>query len=73
MDVPDQPQQEPRDADPQSNVDRLLEHLAEDSLAAVLVSAARDAAEGVSPADAMKTVIDQRLQQAQVPHDAAED
>lgn len=48
--------------DPPSNVDRLLEHLKDESLAARLVRA-HGAAEAASPTDSMKAILTERLEQ----------
>lgn len=73
MDVPGQQESEAPEVEPQTNVDRLLGHLAEDSLAAALVRAAREVVSGQSPGDAMKAVIQEQLEEAKVPRDAAQD
>lgn len=73
MDSPGQPESEAPETERQTNVDRLLGHLPEDSLAAALVRAALEVVSGQSSGDAMKAVIQEQLEQAKVPRDAAED
>ena len=73
MDVPSQPDQDASEIGPQANVDRLLGHLRDDSLAAALVRAARDTEQDQSPTEAIKAVVQECLEQAKVPRGAAKD
>ena len=56
----------------QENAERLLHHLKDDSLAAQLVHAHRTA-DGNDPNSAMKTVINERLQQVRAKIDGTTD
>ncbi len=62
----------PDEADPIDNVDRLLKHLKDDSLAAQLVRAHRAPQPG-DPAASMKAILAERLEQAKETLDGAAD
>lgn len=49
--------------EPPSNVDRLLKHLKDDSLAALLVRA-HSAVESADPTESMKAILTERLERA---------
>lgn len=52
-----------------TNIDMLLNHLPEGSFSATLIESARDAEPEMSGADAMKLLIQERVEQARVPSD----
>ena len=62
----------PDEADPKDNVDRLLEHLKNDSLAARLVRAHR-APQAGDPAAPMKALLTERLEQVKETLDGGAD
>ena len=62
----------PDEADPKDNVDRLLEHLKDDSLAARLARAHR-APQAGDPAASMKAILAERLEQVRAKLDGAAD
>ena len=73
MDAVEQPEPSAPEAEIRTNIDRLLGHLPDDSLAATLVRNVRDVAPGQSAKDAMKAVIQARVEEMKVPRDTAED